>query len=54
VLILFGAFGAVLLSAWVWRCPACRGSLDNPDQFFLGPLQLRACHHCFITLNPHD
>lgn len=52
VLIFMGALGAVLLSAWVWRCPACRGTLDTTDQFFLGPLRLRACPHCYITLNP--
>jgi hypothetical protein len=54
VLIFFGAFCALMLSAWVWRCPACRGALDNPDEFFLGPLRLRSCQHCFITLNSRD
>lgn len=47
-----GAFCAVVLSVWVWRCPACRGSLDNKHEFFLGPLRLRSCQHCDITLNP--
>ncbi len=54
MLIFFGAFCAVMLSLWVWRCPACRGALDNPDEFFLGPLRLRSCQHCSITLNPRD
>jgi hypothetical protein len=40
------------LSTAVWRCPACKGSLDHDGEIAISGFSLRSCPHCAINLNP--
>jgi hypothetical protein len=51
LLTMLGAIAAVVVSTWIWRCPACDGPLDKTPDSPGGGMSVHSCPHCSISLS---